>query len=68
LKEIWPKAANLGIKKAFLHTLFNRESFEAEDVCHKDHRMEGTFLIKVFGLPDGGWLWLSKTSPPGKND
>lgn len=50
-EEIWPKAANLGIKKAFLHTLFNRESFEAEDVCHKDHRMEGTFLIKVFGLP-----------------
>lgn len=50
-ESIWPCATSLGIKDAFLRVLFSGETFEAEDVCHKDYQVEGSFLIKAFAIP-----------------
>lgn len=49
--EIWPNAATFGTKNALLAVLSTGEPYEAEDVCHKDRRLEVSLLVRAFGLP-----------------
>ena len=49
--EIWPKAEESGVTKAFLSVMKTKEMFETEDLYYKDNRLEGAFNVRVFPMP-----------------
>ncbi|MFZ3115618.1 MAG: ATP-binding protein [Syntrophales bacterium] len=50
--EVWPTAAAGGLTNAYLEVMRTGKDFETEDFYYKDERLEGSFRIRTFRLPN----------------
>ena len=50
--EAWPKAAARGLTNAYLEVMRTGQDFETEDWYYQDARLEGSFRIRAFRLPN----------------
>lgn len=53
--EIWPSAAGLGIRDAWLRALEAGEPCWSQDIAYRDDHLDGIYHTNVFALP-GDWL------------
>ncbi|MHC4116524.1 MAG: PAS domain S-box protein [Planctomycetota bacterium] len=50
--EIWPQARRLGLTETYLNVVRTGEPSEAEDLAYKDERLDATFRVRAFTLPN----------------
>jgi len=49
--EIWPKAREAGLAKAFLDVMRTGKTFQVEDYHYKDDRIDACYRIRAFRMP-----------------